>query len=192
MLGIMAGMVSYDPLYLTVTLFGVRPWSTRLWIFLEVDFWMDSVFRASWLDSGYMCTSGHGAFMVQTAENCGVSAVAVHDGRRYPRRGAEAVSHGLAVQQTIEILLLILNTVIDVPVAQIVQVPSYMVVTCFGVRLWSTGLWTFLEDYFRMDSVFSSCWLNTGYMFTSVYGGRALLPCRDAEAFPWSRLSVGP
>ena len=41
-----------------------------------------------------------------------------------------AVSHGLAVQQTIEILLLILNTVIDVPVVQVVQVPSYMAFTC--------------------------------------------------------------
>ena len=31
--------------------------------------------------------------------------------------------------------------------------------------------------------VFSSCWFNTGYMFTSVYGGRALLPCRDGRGF---------
>ena len=38
-------------------LFGVRPWSTRFCLFLEVDFRMVSVFRASWLDSGYMCTS---------------------------------------------------------------------------------------------------------------------------------------
>ena len=35
------------------------------------------------------------------------------------------------------------------------------------------GLWTFLDD-FQMDSVFSSCWFNTGYMFTSVYGSRLL------------------
>ena len=35
-----------------------------------------------------------------------------------------------------------------------------------GVRRWSTGLWTFLEDDFRMDSVSSSCWFNTGYMPT--------------------------
>ena len=32
--------------------------------------------------------------LVQTAENCGVSAVAVHHGRRHFLRGAEAVSHG--------------------------------------------------------------------------------------------------
>ena len=51
-------------------------------------------------------------------------------GRRFSCHGAEAVSHGLAVQQTIEILLLILNTVIDVPVVQVVQVPSCMAFTC--------------------------------------------------------------
>ena len=68
--------------------------------------------------------------MVQTAENCGVSAVAVHDGCRYSCRGAEAVSHGLAIQQTIEILLLILNTVIDVPVAHVVQVRLFLAVIC--------------------------------------------------------------
>ena len=34
----------------------------------------------------------------------------------------------------------------------------------FGVRLWSTGLWTFLGDDFWMFSVSSSCWFNTGYM----------------------------
>ena len=69
-------------------LFGVRPVEYKIMDFLEVDFRMDSVFRASWLDSGYMCTSGYGGFMVQTAENCGVSAVAVHD-RRCSCRGAE-------------------------------------------------------------------------------------------------------
>ena len=79
----------------------------------------------------------------------------------------------------------------------------------------------FLEVDFRMDPVFCASWLDSGYMFTSVYGGRALLPYRDAEAdpmvsqtieipqwvvwfhrsfispscrrgsFPWSRLFVG-
>ena len=86
--------------------------------------------------------SNHRCSVVQTAENCGVSAVAVHDDRRYPCRGAEAVSYGLAVQQTIEILVLNLNTVIDVPVAQVVQVPSYSAVTCsvFAFRVQDSGL----------------------------------------------------
>ena len=33
------------------------------------------------------------------AENCGISAVAVHPGRRHPGRGAEADSHGLACSE---------------------------------------------------------------------------------------------
>ena len=38
-----------------------------------------------------------------------------------------------------------------------------------GVRLWSPGLWTFLGDDFWEESVFSSCWFDSGYLFTSVY-----------------------
>ena len=57
------------------------------------------------------------AFWVSTAENCGVSAVAVHQGRRLLLHGAQADFHGLAVQQTIGIpQLQFLNEVIDVPV----------------------------------------------------------------------------
>ena len=84
--------------------------------------------------------------VVPTAENCGFSTVAVFVGRRFSCHGAEAVSHGLAVQQTIEILLLILNTVIDVPVVQVVQVSFVYGIHLFGVCLWSTGLWTFLDE----------------------------------------------
>ena len=42
-----------------------------------------------------------------------------------------------SLQKTIEILLFLLNTVVDVPVAQTMQVPLYLAVTCtvFGVRL---------------------------------------------------------
>ena len=43
------------------------------------------------------------AFTVQTAENCGISAVAVLQGRRHFLHGAEADFHGLAVQQTVVI-----------------------------------------------------------------------------------------
>ena len=35
-------------------LFGVRPWSTRLWILVDYAFWTDSVFFTSWFDSGCM------------------------------------------------------------------------------------------------------------------------------------------
>ena len=54
-------------------LFGVRQWSTRLWIFREMPSWFISVFSScvgSTLDT---CLR---QYMVQTA-NCGVSAVAV-------------------------------------------------------------------------------------------------------------------
>ena len=53
----------------------------------------------------------------------------------------------------------------------------------FGVRWWSTGLWSFLEDDFRMDSVSSSCLFNTGYMSTSVYGGFYGSDCRKLRKF---------
>ena len=118
------------------------------------------------------------------AENCGVSAVAVHDDRRFPCRGAEAVSCGLAVQQTVEILVLNLNTVIDVPVAQVVQVPSYSAVTCsvFAFRVQDSGLFWVMTS--GNVPVFSALGFNTGYMSTSVYGGLvSLVPrsCRQRQ-----------
>ena len=75
--------------------------SGRLWTFLEDDFWKVSVFNTSWFDSGYMLRQFTEAFWVSTAENCGVSAVAVHRWSSIVScRGAEADSHGLAVHQT--------------------------------------------------------------------------------------------
>ena len=63
------------------------------------------------------------ALTAQTADNCGNSAVAVLQGRRHFRHGAEADFHGLAVQQTIVIpQLQFLSEVIDVPGVQVVQV----------------------------------------------------------------------
>ena len=57
------------------------------------------------------------ALTVQTADNCGNSAVAVLQGRRHFLHGAQADFHGLAVQQTVGIhQLQFLNEVIDVPV----------------------------------------------------------------------------
>ena len=98
-------------------LFGVRRWSTGSWTFLGDDFWMFSVSSSCWFNTGYMLLQFTEAFWVSTAENCGVSAVAVHQGRRLLLHGAQADFHGLAVRQTIGIpQLQFLNEVIDVPV----------------------------------------------------------------------------
>ena len=57
--------------------------------------------------------------LIQTAENCGISAVAVHQGRRadFPCRDAEADSHGPDCCWTIEFHQFV-DTVDDVPVVQ--------------------------------------------------------------------------
>ena len=52
------------------------------------------------MTSGYMLLQFTEAFWVLTAENCGVSADAVHQGRGLLLHGAQADFHGLAVQQT--------------------------------------------------------------------------------------------
>ena len=52
----------------------------------------------------------------------------------------------------------------------------------FGVRLWSTRLLTFVENDFWMDSVFITTWVDSGYMFTSVYGGFSS-DCRKLRIF---------
>ena len=49
----------------------------------------------------------------------------------------------------------------------------------FGVRLWSTRLWTFLEDDFCKVSVFNSAWFDSGYMlrqFTEAFWFLRLFP----------------
>ena len=63
-------------------------------------------------------------------------------------------------------VLLLLNTVFDVPVAQIVQVPLYLAATCtlLGVRLWSAGLWIFwrsLQEWFP----YAALCFDSGYVF---------------------------
>ena len=71
-------------------------------------------FSALWFNSGYICQSTEAWFVLKTAENCGVSAVAVHRWSSIIScRGAEAGSHG-PVQITIEILLQYIDKVIDV------------------------------------------------------------------------------
>ena len=63
--------------------------------------------------------------MVQSAENCGNSAVAVHQGRPHFLHGAEADSHVLA---TTEFPQLRVDTVVDALVLQVVQVVVFPVV----------------------------------------------------------------
>ena len=73
-------------------LFGVRPWSTRLWIFLEDAFWTDPVFNTSWFASGCMYVSLRR--LVQTAENWVSPQLQFTCGRRHPLRTAVADFHG--------------------------------------------------------------------------------------------------
>ena len=69
-----------------------------------VDFWMFSVSSSCWFNTGYMLLQIVEAFWVSTAENCGVSAVAVLCGRRYfPVEVPRLIPLGLAVQQTMVI-----------------------------------------------------------------------------------------
>ena len=72
---------------------------------------------------------------VYTAENCGYPQLQFMMVVGFPVEVPRPCSHGLAVQQTIEILLLILNMVIDVPVVQVMQVPSYLAVQDIGFFL---------------------------------------------------------
>ena len=79
----------------------------------------------------------------RTAETAEYPQLQFIDGRRFSWRGADADSHGHAVQQTTETSLLLLNTVIHVPVARFVQVGTSAKAPCvwqspatvFGVRL---------------------------------------------------------
>ena len=55
----------------------------------------------------------------------------------------------------------------------------------FGVRLWSTRLWTFLEDDFRKVSVFITAWFDSGYMFRQFMEAflvSTIVSCCGAEA----------
>ena len=56
-------LVFLRPLVSDSHLFGVRPWSTRLWTFLGDDIWKESVF-SSWFNTGYMFTSVSRGFWV--------------------------------------------------------------------------------------------------------------------------------
>ena len=95
------------------------------------------------------------------------------EGHQHPCRGAEADFHGLAVQKTIETPLLLLNTVIDVPVAQFLQVRTSFIVPCiwqslvrclvFACGVQDYGL--FWETTSGTVSVCNTPWFDSGYMF---------------------------
>ena len=89
--------------------------------------------RSAWFDSGYMhCVSLRG-FLEEfwgcpdSVENCEVSARVLGHGRRHLSRGAEAVSLGLAIQQSIEIsqLRLIDKVFDDLAVQQFPRVQAW-------------------------------------------------------------------
>ena len=68
------------------------------------------------------------------------------------------------------VLLLLINTVFDVPVAQVVQVPSYLAVM-FGIQCSPREykFWIFWEMASGIIHVFSTLWFDSGYMSASVY-----------------------
>ena len=107
----------FDPLYLTVTCSafagGVQDYG-RFWKMTSGCFPYPAPVGPI-LDTCYV--SLRRPLVVSTAENCGVSAVAVHQGRRLLLHGAQADRHGLAVQQTTGIRhLQFLNEVVLMPV----------------------------------------------------------------------------
>ena len=110
----------------------------------------------------------------QTAHYCVVSTGAVlGQGRSNFLSWCRGRFPWSSVQKTTFILLLLLYTVIDVPVAQVVQVPLHLTVSSvvFGVRLWSS-------DYrFSLASgninVFSTLWFDSGHMLASFYEASA-------------------
>ena len=78
--------------------------------------WFDGGYTFMSVDRGLVCCSE----LQKIAENPQLQFI---DGGRISCRGAEANSHGLAVQQTIVVpRLQFLNEVIDVPVVLVVQV----------------------------------------------------------------------
>ena len=87
----------------------------------------------------HSCSSSTGALWFRLQKTAEIPQLLFIVGRRFYCRGAEAATHGLAVQKTMEAGQDIFNC------------PLYLAITCtvFGVRLWSTGFWTFLGVHFR-------------------------------------------
>ena len=138
----------YGPLYLEITCSRCLPEEYRVASFPGDD--SRNGFRiqhSSWFNSGYTLASVYEAFwnnftrslLDMIAENCGVSAVAVHCWSSFNSfRGAQADSHG-PVQKTIEIQYI--DKVIDgvLQVQQIrallwetVEIPQLQLVECLG------------------------------------------------------------
>ena len=74
--------------------FGVRPWSTRLWIFLGDGFRMYSVFRSCWYNTGYISTSVSGVLWFRLQKTAESPQLQFIYGRRHSLRAAEALPHG--------------------------------------------------------------------------------------------------
>ena len=127
----------YGPLYLAVTcavflrldslVFGVRHWSTRVWIFLEDEFWYVSVFSTPWFDIGNMLGVSLRGLLgfdceLRILRSCSSSKVVdILVFTQFPFTM-------VLFQKTIEIHQLLVDTMADVPFVPIVQV-----LTC---RLW--------------------------------------------------------
>ena len=74
--------VFHDPVYLTVTCSEFARGVQDYGFFWELTSgWIPYLALLGWTVDTF--TSSYGGFMVQTAENCGVSVVAVYDGRRF-------------------------------------------------------------------------------------------------------------
>ena len=102
----------------------------------------------------------------QTAHFCVVSTGAVlGHGRSFFQSWCRGRFLWSSVQKTIKFLLLLLNTVIDVPVA-----PLYLAVSCLvvGVRLWSTRLRIFLgiRKYLRIQHSLVRQWIHVRRQLT--------------------------
>ena len=75
-------------------LFGVRPWSTRLWIFLGDDIWRYSVFSSIWFNTGNIITSVYGGLWFRLQKTAESPQLQFIYGRRRSLRTSEADFHG--------------------------------------------------------------------------------------------------
>ena len=169
----------------------VRPWSTRVWIFLEDDFWYvsrNSVLLGLTVDTCLVLV--YEAFWLPHCRNCGFYAVAVH--RRsstFPsfRRGSSSWSRPFSRPQSFPSCC----SMVDVPVLRACRFsgaavemslalpqlqlaeksdssndPSYLTVTC-SVFAWGVQDLDFLGDVFRNFSCIQHFlvrqWIHVGF-----------------------------
>ena len=147
----------------------------------------------------YVCLQRPGMWFRQqkTAENPQLQFI---DGRRFSCYGAQADSHGLAVQETMVFpRLQFLNEVIEVPGMQFVQVrrcvqrqvPSTAAVHQQGRLLPFRGAEAYPHDQ-AVQGTIEIPLLPYSRWLLSLFTGRADFPSWCRGGFPWSRLLVGP